>query len=149
MTQESVWDREYKKSKLLTKDNKPQADVVRFVHYLNDLRLEIKDLNVLDLGSGTGRNSYYFAELGAKVTGFEISKTAIQIAKEYQQNELLKHPVTNIRYIVYLQKSIGNIFPIADSSVDIVLDVTSSNSLSEVEREVYLTERNKLKKDVG
>ena len=94
MPQQTAWDREYRKSKLLTKENKPQADVVRFVKFLyvhqNSTAVEfwsIDEINkidrkkILDLGSGTGRNSYYFAELGAKVIGFEISQTAINIAK--------------------------------------------------------------------
>ena len=82
MSQELVWDREYRKSKLLTKENKPQTDVVHFVKYLHKQGSDINNSRILDLGSGTGRNSYYFAELGAKVIGFEISQTAIDIANK-------------------------------------------------------------------
>ncbi len=142
MAQESAWDREYRKSQLLTKDNKPQADVVRFVTYLKkEKEVDINSMTVLDLGSGTGRNSYYFAELGAKVTGFEISKTAIAIGKENADNAGL--------HIEYKKQSIGEIFPIADSSVDIILDVTSSNSLSEQEREIYLAETHRVLRSGG
>jgi SAM-dependent methyltransferase len=141
MPQESVWEAEYRKSKLLTKENKPQADVVRLVKYLKKDRIKIEDSTVLDLGSGTGRNSLYFSELGAKVTGFEISKTAIQIAEENAKNAGLK--------IKYEKRSMGEKFPITDGSMDIVLDITSSNSLSEGEREVYLTETNRVLKTNG
>ncbi len=141
MTQESVWDREYRKSKLLTKDNKPQADVVRFVEFIENRKSKIEGSNMLDLGSGTGRNSYYFAELGAKVTGLEISKTAVQIGQENAQKAWL-----NIKYI---KQSIGEKFPVADNSVDIALDVTSSNSLTESEREVFLSEINRVLKVGG
>lgn len=142
MAQEKVWDNEYKKSKLLTKENKPQADVVRFVQYLKrEDSLEIENLHVLDLGSGTGRNSFYFAELGAQVTGLEISKTAIELAKA----NMSKSPFD----IQYVKQSIGEKFPLDDNSFDIILDVTSSNSLNEAEREVYLLESNRVLKPSG
>lgn len=142
MTQELVWDREYRKSKLLTKENKPQSDVVKFVKWLKINSSEkIEDTTVLDLGSGAGRNSFYFAEMGAKVIGLEISKTAVEISKENVKNAGLD--------IKYEKQSIGEKFPCKDSSVDIALDVTSSNSLTEAEREVYLNETNRVLKNGG
>ncbi len=142
MAQEQVWDREYKTSKLLTKDNKPQSDVVRFVKYLKkDISFQIEGAQVLDLGSGAGRNSFYFAELGASVVGLEISKTAVEIANKYATVAGL-----NIKYI---KQSIGETFPVEDSSVDILLDITSSNSLDEKEREVYLSESHRVLKNNG
>lgn len=141
MAQEKVWDNEYKKSKLLTKENKPQSDVVRFVQYLKkEKKVNLEGLQVLDLGSGTGRNSFYFAELGAKAVGLEISKTAVELAIENAKEANLD--------VNYIKQSIGEVFPLKDDSIDIVLDVTSSNSLTEVEREIYLPETNRvLKKD--
>lgn len=141
MTQELAWDREYRNSKLLTKDNKPQSDVVRFVKYLKKEKFDITNSQVLDLGSGTGRNSFYFAELGGKVLGLEISKTAILIAESNA-----KEPGLEIKY---KKQSIGEKFPVEDNSVDIVLDVTSSNSLTEAEREVYLSETDRVLKREG
>ncbi len=141
MAQEHVWDREYRKSKLLTKENKPQTDVVRFVKYLKKEKFEIEGSKVLDLGSGAGRNSFYFAQLGANATGIEISKTAIEISEQNAKEARL-----NIKYI---KQSIGDVFPIEDKSVDILLDVTSSNSLTESEREVYLSESHRVLKSGG
>jgi SAM-dependent methyltransferase len=144
MPQENQWDREYKKSKFLTKENKPQTDVIRFVRALRSFgagEFDISKLNVLDLGSGTGRNSFYFAELGAKVIGFEISKTALNIAINNAKTASLE--------IEYKKQSIGETFPLKDSSIDIMLDVTSSNSLSEAERQVYLIESHRILKDNG
>jgi len=144
MAQEEIWDREYKKSKLLTKDNKPQADVTRFVKFLKKVgRVRLSQLSpllqesiVLDLGSGMGRNSFYFAEMGANVVGLEISQTAINIAKQNMSKSLFD--------IKYIKQSIGEVFPVEDKSIDIVLDVTSSNSLNEKEREVYLSETHRV-----
>ncbi len=133
MTQEHIWDREYRNSKLLTKDNKPQSDVVKFVKWLRkEAGVDPENISVLDLGSGAGRNSFYFAELGAEVIGIEISKTAVAISEDNAKNAGLS--------ISYIKQSIGEAFPIEYESIDLVLDVTSSNSLSEEERGVYLSE---------
>jgi SAM-dependent methyltransferase len=144
MAQEREWEREYKNSKFLTKENKPQADVVRFVKWLKENEIDIEGKTVLDLGCGTGRNSYYFAELGANVTGIEISKTAVDIA-----NSNIVKDGKQIYAIAYIKKSIGEKFDFADESFDILLDVTSSNSLSEKEREIYLNETNRVLKKGG
>lgn len=144
MTQERVWDKEYRQSKFLTKENKPQADVVRFVKWLKKRKIATWKLSfqVLDLGSGTGRNSFYFAGLGAKVIGYEISQTAINIAK----NNMLSGSIYDISYI---KQSIGEKFDLEDESMDIVLDVTSSNSLNEKQREIFLTEVKRVLKNGG
>jgi len=142
MAQEQVWDKEYRNSKLLTKDNKPQTDVVRFAKFLKkEQKFDIENKKVLDLGSGAGRNSLYFAELGALVTGIEISKTAIDIAKSYMS----KGPFD----INFVKQSMGEKFPVDDCGIDIVLDVTSSNSLNEVEREVHISEVSRVLKQDG
>ena len=142
MSQEKVWDAEYKKSKLLTKENKPQSDIVRFVHFLRkEEGIEVENLTILDLGSGTGRNSFYFSELDAKVIGFEISKTAIEIAEKNAKEAGLN--------IEYNKQSIGETFPLENEVIDIALDVTSSNSLTEAEREMYLSETHRVLKRGG
>ncbi len=141
MAQEEVWDREYRKSKLLTKENKPQSDVVRFVRFLKDEGVNFENSKVLDLGSGTGRNSFYFAELGAKVTGLEISKTAVDLAKKNAEEAGLS--------VEYVKKNIGEEFALEDDSFDVALDVTSSNSLNEAEREIFLKESHRVLKNGG
>lgn len=142
MTQEHVWDKEYRNSKLLTKENEPQSDVVRFVKFLKkEEKMSLEGLSVIDLGSGTGRNSFYFAEMSNKVLGLEISKTAVGMAEEYAKEADLS--------IEYKKQSIGEVFPCKDDSVDIALDVTSSNSLTESERDVYLSETNRVLRTGG
>ncbi len=142
MAQEQVWDREYRNSKFLTKENKPQSDVVRFVQFLKkEEKVVLEGLSVIDLGSGAGRNGFYFAEMGNAVTGLEISKTAVSIADKYAKDAGL-----NIKYV---KQSIGEKFPCEDESIDIALDITSSNSLSESEREIFLSETNRVLKNGG
>lgn len=145
----------------MTLNNKPQGDVVRFVKELKKiLRHEaanisgdgqgdqlsaktlvgdpaehprsIADMKVLDAGSGTGRNAYYLSELGAEVTGIEISDTAIEIAKQRAAEARLN--------ITYLKQDMAKDLPFENESLDLILDVTSSNSLGEEGRAHFLRE---------
>jgi ubiquinone/menaquinone biosynthesis C-methylase UbiE len=142
MTQQSKWDEEYKSNRLVTGSNEPQNDFKRFVKYLRKkCEVEIDGLRVLDLGSGTGKNSIYLAENGAIATGIEFSQTAINIAKERSKENSLN---TN-----FIQKSFGESFPFKDNSFDLTLDIMSSNSLTEGEREVYLREVHRVLKPGG
>lgn len=140
MAQEHAWDREYRNSKLLTKENKPQSDVVKFTKFLKKAGHN-PEPRMLDLGCGTGRNSFYFAELGAKVTGVEISQTALKLAEENASKAGL--------HIEYMKRSIGDTFPFENECFDIALDVTSSNSLSEAERDIFLIETHRTLKSGG
>lgn len=145
--QQSAWEREYRTQQLLSPSNVPQADVMRFVRWLKkehrkrEDRLDLEGMRVLDLGSGTGRNAYYFASEGAEVTGLEFSATAIEMAKAFAKEGGMS--------IDYRLQSIGQPFPLLDASVDIALDVTSSNSLSDAERKVYLSELARVLKPGG
>lgn len=134
MAQSEAWEKEYKSSQLITKKPEPQKDVLRFFKYLKkEEKKELSGLNILDLGCGTGRNSNYLAELGNTVVGIDISKTAIDIAKS-RANEM---GLNNVSYAV---GDIGASYPFADNHFDLILDITSSNSLNEKERENYIKE---------
>ena len=60
-----------------------------FVHSINklleqslkDFFFSYQNLSVLDLGTGTGTVALFLANLGFKVSGFDVSKTAIEMAK--------------------------------------------------------------------
>lgn len=145
--QQKAWEREYRTQKLLSPSNVPQADVMRFVRWLKkdyrkrEQRLELDGMRVLDLGSGTGRNAYYFASEGAEVTGLEFSSTAVEMAKAFAEKGGMS--------IDYRLQSIGKSFPLLDASVDIAIDVTSSNSLSDQERVIYLKELSRVLRPGG
>lgn len=144
MAQTSTWEEEYQDSKLVTKKPDPQNDTLRFFKYLKkEEKIVLKNLKVLDLGSGTGRNSNFLAELGNSVVGLEISDTAVAIAEERAQRMNIQ---PNVKY---LKQSIGSPYPFADQYFDIVLDITSSNSLNEKERAVYLKEVQRVLKNDG
>lgn len=137
-----TWDNEYKHSKLLHFHPEPQKDTLKFLKYLKKEQDWRPDGHtVLDMGCGTGRNANHIADLGATVTGFDISPNAISIAKEAAQEK----GVQVTYYVMDMGKEL--IFP--SKSFDLLLDVTSSNSLNEAERAQYLTETHRILKPQG
>ncbi len=142
MPQYDAWEKEYRRPQLISGRDVPQNDILRFLKYLKKTHhLKLENLNILDLGSGTGRNANYLADLGNEVTGMEISTTAIKIA----QNRADKMDAS----VKYLSRSIGDIYPFLDDFFDVILDITSSNSLNEAEREIYLKETYRVLKPGG
>ena len=140
MAQQKVWENEYKNPKFMSKHLEAQKFIQRFYKFLKKKEVKIENLKILDLGSGTGRNSNYFARLGADVTAIEISETALELGKKQAENEEL-----NVKYI---HGNIGSKYNFPAESFDVVLDATSSNSLNDIEREIYLSEvKRVLKKD--
>lgn len=140
--QGNIWEREYRNPKLVTKDNKPQADTLRFLKFLKkEMKYKVENREILDLGCGTGRNSNYLASLGNKVTGLEISKSAIDLAKIRA-----KEIGVNVDYNLW---DMGEKYNLKDQSIDIVLDITSSNSLNENGRDSYLNEVRRVLKNNG
>jgi SAM-dependent methyltransferase len=143
--QGNAWDREYKNPKLVTKNDGPQVDTLRFFKFLKKEReFLLEDKTVLDLGCGTGRNANYVAERGNSVIGIEISKTALALAK----SRAIELGVS----VDYRLGDIGEASTykdITNDSVDLILDVTSSNSLNEAGRSIYLSECARVLKSGG
>ena len=123
---------------MLTRKNVPHADVVRFIRSLKKAGrkegqpLDLLGWRALDLGSGTGRNSFYLAEQGATVIGYEFSETAVKLAERFAHGKGLD--------VAYEKRDIGRPYPLPDAFVDLVLDITSSNSLDGKGRKVYVKE---------
>lgn len=133
MAQEKIWDKEYQNPIMVTKLDKPQADVLRFFKYLKkQFGFTLENTDSLDLGSGTGRNTKYLAQKGSVVIGLEVSGAAVSLALE-RAKDLATPPK-------YIKQSMGESWPIPDTSIDLALDIISSNSLTEKERAVYLAE---------
>jgi SAM-dependent methyltransferase len=140
--QEDAWEKEYRNSKLLTKEADPQKDTLRFLKFLKrEEKVGLDGAKVLDIGSGTGRNANHIGSLGAEVVGLEISDTAIRIARERAGEKNAKAQ--------YFKHDIGSPYPLSDASFDVAIDVTSSNSLVGSEREIYLREVHRVLKPDG
>lgn len=134
-----IWEKEYQNPKLLTKEDKPQADTLRFFKFLKkERRYKLTGRTILDLGAGTGRNANYLAGLGNQVIAFEISKKALEIAKQRARKDNL--------IVGYRLADIGKPYDLRSESIDLILDVTSSNSLDEKGREIYLKETSRVLK---
>jgi SAM-dependent methyltransferase len=142
MPQKIAWEKEYRNPLFITKGDKPQGDVLRFLKFFKkQTGLKIFDLRILDLGCGTGRNSNYLTTLGNTVIGMEISQSAIELAK--------KRAPKSETSVQYLEQSIGEKYPFDDKYLDMILDITSSNALNENEREIYLSEASRTLKNTG
>lgn len=142
MAQKIAWEKEYCNPLFITKGDKPQGDVLRFLKFFKkQTGFKIFGLKVLDLGCGTGRNSNYLASLGNEIVGMEISPSAITLAR--------KRALQLETSVDYLEQSIGAKYPFATENFDMILDITSSNALDEKERELYLEEISRTLKDTG
>ncbi len=138
--QENIWEKEYKNPQLVSLSKEPITSLKDFVRFLRKkCGVEISNLNILDLGCGNAKNSFYITEQGSnnKIVGIDISETALKYAKELA-------PQGN-----FIKQSIGTKLNFPDSYFDIILDITSSNSLSESEREIYLNESHRVLKSGG
>ena len=151
--QETAWDREYRENRLVTLGTEPQASVKEFLRWLrkeakdaNGNSIDIANCTVLDLGCGTGRNTNYLAGLGARATGIEISQTALTLARKHAISPTTPHVIAGAEFF---HGSIGEPFPFASGHYDLILDVTSSNSLNEAERDIYINESYRVLKPGG
>lgn len=130
-----AWEEEYRQKRLMTGD-KPAKSLLKWIKYLKKSQ-DIKSwggLRVLDLGSGEGKNALYLAGLGAEVDGIEIARNAVETTRERVREAGL------VGMVEIHQGSIGEKYDFPDDSFDCLIDVTSSNSLSADERDIYLAE---------
>ncbi|MEK7095126.1 MAG: class I SAM-dependent methyltransferase [Patescibacteria group bacterium] len=139
--QENIWEKEYRDPQLITLGVEAIQAIKDWVRFLRkEKNVEFSSLKILDLGCGNGKNSIYIADQGEdnEIVGIDISKTAIEYARKLAEEKNLK--------AAFLQQSIGMTFPFPNTHFDLVLDVTSSNSLNEKEREIYLKETQRVMK---
>jgi len=142
MKNEKAWDDEYCDSKLITKSIQPQKDFFRFLAWMKkNKNMDLyDDIVILDLGCGVGRNGFYMAEnYNATVFGWDFSEYAINKGKKLFQHKKLKLE----------KRDMTKSFPLADNSIDLILDITASNALDEKGRIKYLTEMYRVLKPTG
>lgn len=133
MDNRTAWEQEYQSPKFVSLGIDAAQDVKDFVRWLRRKQHVVLDgLTVLDLGCGIGKNAFYFASHDAHVIGYDFSQTAITKAKEIAKQ--------NQSNAVFEVRSIGELLPLADSSISIAIDVMSSHALTEHERAIYVAE---------
>lgn len=138
MNNHQAWEQEYQDPQFLSLGTEPLGEVKDFIKWLKkqirtypeQFPVALPDFSVLDLGCGNGKNLNYIIEHFAQSgIGYDISETAIKEAR--------KAAPVGAEYAV---RSIADPFLIDDKSIDLVLDVTASNSLNEKERGKFLSE---------
>jgi len=82
---------------------------------LKELKIEIKDKRILDLGCGRGRWLQFYGERGGKVVGIDLSEEAVQFCKK-KGFRAIKGNVTNL--------------PFPSESFDIVNSITVLHHLN-------------------
>lgn len=127
----NTWESYYKKS---DPENIPWTGVNKnlFEEIWRKFKLSEKG-NVLDIGCGHGYKSIYFSKKGFKTIGIDISPTAIKRAKLLsmqlkQKPTFISEDITNF----------GKISEIKGQKFDVVLDLFTSQFLSESEKKSYL-----------
>ena len=133
MPQKNTWEREYQNPQLVKMGEEPRTDLKQYIKFLHKIEsVYPENLTILDIGSGTGKHSNYLASMGNDVTGLEISSTAVELAR-------LRAKEMNVA-VDYRIADIGMPYHFSNEYFDLVIDVMSSNSLNEKEREIYLKE---------
>lgn len=147
-----VWNKEYRNNKLMMGD-KPQKSFLRFISFVKkDIKkntgiFSFLNLKILDLGSGNGKNSIFLAKKGCDVLGFDFSQDAILLANKLKEESKKEIKIQGGK-VDFINNAIDSKFNISSDTFDIALDVTSSNSLNQKGREIYLSETYRvLKKD--
>lgn len=109
---------------------------------LEELNLKYKNLKVLDLGCGEGKNAIYLAKKGCYVDAFEISEFAISNAKKkidkslkinIQQCDVLNLNLAPNSYNVIISYGLFHCFE-SKAQVNILIN----NCLNSLKREGYL-----------
>lgn len=137
-----AWENEYSERTFLTDAALPQKDVLRALKELTRKHgLALDGACVLDAGCGTGRNSLHCARSGASVSAFDIAENAVAIARKRAEEEGL--------HIAFTVHDMAEDLPYGDGAFDLVLDITSSNSLRAFERARFLSECRRVLKPGG
>lgn len=97
---------------------------------------------MLEVGCGSGGNLWVISEQGFKTIGIDLSVKGIELA-----NQMLQY--RNLRAKLLTQDMCNISAVIEQSSIDIVVDVFSSNCLSEKQFDTYLEELKKILKQDG
>jgi len=90
--------------------------------YVREAAGEVRGLDVLDLGCGTGRHTMWLAAGGARVTALDFSEGMLEKARAKAANE-------GVRFIVH---DLHSPLPLADASFDLLISGLVLEHLREV-----------------
>ncbi len=141
------WNKEYKDPAFFSLSEEVSSDLEKAVRWLErEFGKDVlrPDVTVLDAGCGNGRNLLWLNEIyRVKGFGYDISDEAISQAQARADNQQWGNKLT------FVVRSIADIIPLEDESVDIALDLMSSHFLKEKEREIYIKELVRVLKPQG
>lgn len=128
----SFWNAEYKTHEHFALSYTVSEELEHFARYLERNHSGVpRDLHVLDVGCGNGRNLAWLARTyGATGVGFDFADSAIQEARERASN----------LSISFHTQDIHAPFPEADATYDVVIDFMVSHVLTSTDRHTYLDE---------
>ncbi len=127
MVQYKAWQDEYLHFKGIptTTRTTPSSSVKDFLRFCKELKIKLGP-NVLDIGSGPGRNTVYLAKLGFNVTAVDFADAALnQLSGKIEQLNL-----TNVKVV---KVDIARSLPFEDNQFDWALDVVTTVSLNDKE----------------
>lgn len=134
MARKDFWNKQYTKATHLELSDEPAEDLEKFTRFLmreSGKKYLNVTTNVVDLGSGNGRNLIYLAkEFGVHGVGYDTSDVGVRAAKRGAEGLQLSFEV----------RSIAEPLPLPDSSVTIALDMMTSHFLLKAEREALRAE---------
>jgi len=88
------WDNDYRSYRHVWGD-KPSELASFAVDYLQQSRLDMKEISIIDIGCGYGRDTLYLSQrINCKILGIDSSKEAIEMAT----HNLLDNATRNIRF---------------------------------------------------
>ncbi len=124
----AFWDSEYTNAEHLALSTDVSEDLAKFTRWMqrrHQTEHLQKNVSVVDLGCGNGRNlSYLSREFGVSGIGYDSSGAAIKEAKRLNEGLPLTFEV----------RSMAGTFDLPDNSQDLALDMMSSHFLSAPER---------------
>jgi len=121
----------------LPPDPKLQRYPLQMYHYLA-VKTKIEGMNVLEVGSGRGGGARYIAGnlKPASYTGMDLAQSAVDLANKI-------HQLPNLKFIQGSAEAI----PLADNSIDVVINVESCHAYGSVEQ--FLSEVKRVLKPGG
>ena len=120
----------------------PNEELCRFMgrkYFDKDLE-ERKNINMLEVGCGSGANLWMLAKEGFNAFGLDESKEALTLCKRMLSSYSCKASLTN--------SSMTNL-PYEDNSMDVIIDIFSSNCISDIEFEEFGIEVHRVLKPEG